>query len=195
MTPTQPAVWRGRVNQLIYGADLRTTAGQDMVDRVVAAVIDGTFFDAPAEDYHQAIGAALCSDVPLAFDERQNEAAVRDLLTRVSAELDDRRPWPKHPFRQLDIEHWTELRSAPVVARLPGSRQDVAVRLHRAFREVETAAGPRQALILRLRTGQVVALLGAAHHLERRVDVLTRDDPAATLAALRELTGLHAVAP
>jgi hypothetical protein len=41
----------------------------------------------------------------------------------------------------------------------------------------------------------VVALVGSAHHLERGVDVLTADDPAPTLAALRELTGLHAIAP
>jgi len=194
MTASPHAPWRFSVVQVVYGTDLRDRVDDATVDRAVTAMIDGTFFDQPTATYHHDLDAALRSGEQLAFDDRQDETAVRDLLTRIVAELDRRRPWPAHPFTQLDDSHWTSLQGAPVAGRLDGSRTDVALALHRSFRdEVDTPAGRRSLLVLHLRSGPVVGLLAPVHPRERGIDVVTHDDPGRVLTELRALTGIDAV--
>jgi hypothetical protein len=97
LTGARRAPWRLSVIQVVYGGSLRSRAHDALVDRAVTSMIDGTFFDRPAATYFDDLTAALRSDEPLALHDWQDEDAVRDLLARIVAELDRRRPWGEHP--------------------------------------------------------------------------------------------------
>lgn len=189
MTSMQPIFpWRGYVNQLTYGADLRTPVPDEVVERITHELIRQWFFTHAVENYYDAAVAGLNSGKRLAFTDDQDEEATRDLLIRVVARLDERRPWPEHPFYQGERSEWAALRDAPVAAVVPQSEREVRRRLNRGFAAVDTEAGRVKVLILRLRTGQTVVLRSGP----AGCDLLTGDDPAPTIAAFRELTGLDA---
>lgn len=184
MTPTQPTFpWRGYVNQITYGADLRAPVGDDLVERLATELIRRRYFTGRAEDYYAAAAAALASGERLAFTDDQDEAATRDLLARLVPALDRRRPWPEPAFVEQGIDRWDELRNAPVVAWVPLPYHDVEGLLNRGF----YAVGQVMVLVLRLRTGQTVALRSGPGGL----DLLTFADGGPAVAAFRELTGLE----
>ncbi|MEV7551822.1 hypothetical protein AB0N89_19540 [Amycolatopsis sp. NPDC089917] len=181
--------WRGYVNQLTYAADLRHRADDEFVERVADELIRQRFFTLPVADYHRAATAALGSAERIA-DEQGDEDVTRDFLARLVRALDDRGPWPEPPYSTSGTGEWTTLRDAPAVARVPLTDRQIEASLNRVFAEEPPGAGDVRVLILRLSTGQQVALRASRPFDEPGVDLLTYDDSVSTVAAFGELTGI-----
>ena len=183
------AWWRGYINQMIYGADLRAPLDDSLVNRLADELIRQRFFTLPVADYYNAATEALRSGERLGSDDDQDEGAVRDLLTRLVKVLDHRRPWPEAAYRVLPVDETFTLASAPLIARIPMLPRDVEGRLSRSFSKPGLDGREGEFIVLRLRTGQQV-VLRAATFREANVEIYSVDDPDATRAAFRELTGL-----
>ncbi|WP_252442280.1 hypothetical protein [Pseudonocardia humida] len=191
MTPTQPvSPWRGYVHQLTYGADLTGPLDDDAVERIVEGVLRQRVFTQPIEAYYEAASAALASGEHLADLPNQDDAAVRDALIRIVDRLDARRPWPVPPFQQQGVEEWGALAGAPVIGRIPLSQMQVRRTLNRLFDTVEHGGGELKVLVLRLRTGQLVALRSTGAFTAPGVDLLSGAEPGSTAADFTELTGM-----
>jgi hypothetical protein len=189
--------WRGGVNQILYGVVLRAPADDEVVDRVATELIRQRMYVEPVQLYYDAAVEGLRSGEPLAFhdDDLQQEDAVRDFLTRLVRRLDERRPWPEHPFYAVRRDEWDDgLFGDAAIARVPLSPREIVSRLHRMFSDVDIDGGRALVLVLRLRTGHVVTLR-ATRFDAPYVDVLAGTDPASTTAAFREATGLGTTAP
>jgi hypothetical protein len=184
------AAWRGLVNQVTYGVDLANAVDDDTVARVADALVAQRVYPHPVPEYHDAVVAALSSTERVAPEDGGDDRLAREFLTRLLQQLDERRPWPDSAFAQLDVSSWPEVASAPVVGRVPWRRREVGARLNRAFADIDDGGSPVKAMILRLRTGHVVGLRMSAQAREPGAAVLSHDDAPATLAALRELTGM-----
>ncbi|MFJ8913018.1 hypothetical protein [Amycolatopsis sp. NPDC102389] len=183
--------WRGYVNQLTYAADLRHRVDDEFVGRVADELIRQRFFTLPVADYHRAATEALGSGERIA-GEPDDEDATRDFLARLVRALDDRGPWPEPPYSTSGTGEWAALRAAPVIARVPLTEREIGATLNRVFAQEPPGAGDVRVLILRLRTGQRVALRASRPFTEPGVDLVTYDDPASTVAAFGELTGIEA---
>ena len=191
MTSAQPDFpWRGYVNQMTHGTDLRHRVGDNLVARLADELIRQRYFNHPVENYYQAAIAGLESGESVTLTEDQDEQVVRDLLARLVRALDERRPWPEPPFTSLDTSEWSNLRDAPVIGRIPMKERDVQTRLHRVFSENLPDGNEGRVLILRLRTGQIVALLSPISFGTSGIDLLAHTNPESTLAAFRDLTGV-----
>lgn len=188
------APWHGYVNQIIYGLDLRTPADDEVVERIAAELFRQRIFASPVERYYDAAVACLRSDERIAFDdERQDDSNVRDLLARLVLRLDEQRPWPVHPFYEVnpsEWSQWSDLLDAPAIARVPLSPREISARLHRVFRAIQVDGAAVHVMVLRLRTGQLVVLRSIAGYTRPGVDLLAHTDAGSTAAAFRELTGL-----
>src|SRR5690606_29364101 len=119
--------------------------------------------------------------------EGESEAVWRDLLTRLLAALDACRPWAEPPFRQLDATAWPEYADAPRIGQVALSRMQVQERLNRLFDKKATPP----TLLIRLRTGQQLALHAPGRYTEPGVTLHATTEPAATLEAFRTLTGIQ----
>jgi hypothetical protein len=192
MTSPQPTFpWRGYVNQMTYGTDLRHRVDDSLVTRLADELICQRYFTHPVESYYHAAVTGLESGESMTLDENQNQEVVRDLLTRLVHALDERRPWPESPFASLDASEWSAMCDAAVIGRIPLKERDVQSLLHRVFSEISPDGSGGRVLILRLRTGQVVALLSPTSFTTPGIDLLARTEPTSTLAAFRDLTGIH----
>ncbi len=186
--------WRGYVNQITYGTDLRAPIDDSLLSRLADELIRQRYFRDPVETFYQAAIDALQSGESVRLDDDQDEGAVRDLLTRLLRELDERRPWPEPPFRSLSIDVWQVLQDAPVIGRLSAYPMDVQARLYRNFSAGESSSPDSRIILLRLRSGQEVGLR-AASFSEPHVDMYSTSDPESTRADFQDLTGLDVQPP
>jgi hypothetical protein len=191
MTPSEsaPTPWRGFVSRITYGTDLRAPVDDSSVIRLADELIRQGYFKDPVEAYYQATVDGLRSGESLRFDDRQDEGAVRDLLTRLLRTLDERRPWPEPPFKSLPVDEWLTLQDAPVIGRIPRHPRDVQAHLQRRFSAPGTDGQEKRVIVLRLRSGQKVGLRASSWR-EPSVDLYSKADPEATRKAFRDLTGL-----
>jgi hypothetical protein len=186
--------WRGYVNQILYGTDLRKNMEEADVERLADALIEQRYFTQPVVDYRNAVAAGLSSGTPLAFDDDQNESAVQNLLSRLLIVLDSRRPWPEPWFYSLDREVWPSFRDAPVIGQIPLLKRELRDILHRPFlRDPETPSD--FLIVLKLRTGRIIAFRSQSPSTEPGIDVLAVDDAAQTLSDFRELSGMDVTPP
>jgi hypothetical protein len=179
---------RGLVNELTYAvnldgpvtdADARSVAGNLLAQRV---------YSSPVPSYYAAAEAALQDSEALA-DNADADRRAHDFLRRVLRALDERRPWPEPRYEELDPGRWAKLLTAPLVGHIDMAPTAVRDRVSRSFTRLSDG---RRVLILRLQTGEVVALL-ASFSPEAGVEVRSTDDPEQTRIHLRELTGLEVV--
>jgi hypothetical protein len=206
--------WRGYVNTLIYGLNLERPPSDTVVTELVDELIAQRVFNGPLEEFYCAAIAALDSTEDLATFDYTNDAAVRDLLERAIALLDERRPWPEPPFYSFHPPKWPELLGeAPLIGRIALSRRHLEERLNRPFARVaipfvsnhgtahklsggaadsEPSPGTRKVdiLILRLRGGYIVGLKMDPANPRQGIDVHAASNPTTGISALRELAGL-----
>ena len=190
MTSTDTgAAWRPYLDELLYAIpDLDHPVHQEVVDRIVQAAVAQQVLSSPTTAYYDAAAAAVAATGDIART-GQDEAVVRDALTRIVAGLDAARPWPVHPYQRIDLAEWPTLAAAPVVGQVPLSRMAVQRKL-RAFQKVGTGPDEVAVLLLELRTGQRVALRAAGAITAPGVDLMAHTDPASTVADFTELTGV-----
>jgi hypothetical protein len=168
----------------------------ELVAGCAEAAINYTVLGDGPEVYYDAIDKALASGERLdglrqlqQFDQEQ----VAGFLRAVAARLDALRPWPEPSFRRLEATTWMAFRHAVPIARLNASIPEVTTVLKRVFRPAGDAEPRRQVLMLKLATGETVALLGSYS----RGDYVTlladaADDPAELIQLFTAATGFPA---
>lgn len=181
---------RGLNRQILYGADLREPDPDRQAGRLADEVLRQRVFTHRAEDYYRAARDELGSGRSLVDGPDDVREASRRLLAAFVRALDERRPWPEPAFEQLDAVRWTHLRDAPVVARLALSQLEVRRKLSRLFDTAGADTAPAKVLVLRLRTGQEVALVAPMSVTERGVDLRSHGPVGDTLRDFAELTGI-----
>jgi len=195
MTRRPADLWRGTINQILYGAQ-GGRLDDETVDRTARAMIDYRVFVAGPATYLSAIEQALRSTDTLVegLPVRLQEGEFRDFLSRIRERLVALQPWPEPRFRKLPVSQWPSFGGARAVARIDRSVQGVADRLPSIFDQVEIGEVRLPVLILRLRTGEDVALLGSVDSKSQSVTLLQREpgDPRATIEHFTEFTGLPA---
>jgi hypothetical protein len=189
--------WRGPINQLLYGLIYTEHITEDTVRwNADDAVHYQTLGLGPAA-YYDAIAKALDSGEEL--DGLQQlpqfgQTQVAEFLRAVAHRLDSLRPWPEPKIIQItDPAAWTEFGRAVPIAQLNSSILEVSNILRKGFTPV-TDTQPRQhVLILRLASGETVALRGTygpADALTLLTD--TPEDPAQVIEHFIVATGLPA---
>ncbi|MBU3066502.1 hypothetical protein KO481_33895 [Nocardia sp. NEAU-G5] len=172
-------------------------ADPELVDRAADDLIDRISYTATVAEFHAAfvrvVTAAALPPGAAAAAQPHSGTTMLAFLRRVLAELERRRPWPEPALAQADIEDWPSTGSGLPIAwlRLPLPLVEQAV--NASFEQVPGPDMPL--LVLRLRTGQLVALIGAPGPAPDRFLVLLPDaenqqDPAEVIDHLVAYTGL-----
>ncbi len=171
---------RGLMNQLLYGVDqVRDLTAAAAVEHCAERVIGQRYFRQPAERYKQALEATLNrGSLPTQSRElsrRFSEAELLEYLARLDRRLDELRPWPRPAFLKLDISAWNGFGDAEPLATINRPAIDVIGLLNRGFDPVPTPAGELPVMVLRLRSGEVVALVGSIDHRSTVFTLVSRD--------------------
>lgn len=186
----------GLMTLFLYGIDKAPDLGPSIVDRMADDLINQLHFRQPVQDYFGAFAEVLRRGQvpPRAMEgvQRYSEAEVLDFVQRLYARLDQLRPWPKPRFTRCDISEWPSFAHAKGIARIAALPSIIEGAFRSDFAKVPTGAGDLPVMIVELRTGQKIAIMGTTERGSTTFTVLTTDttDPAATIAAIRELTGL-----
>jgi hypothetical protein len=180
--------WRGRIRVLLYGMRLAGPIDPVALDRRVEDELRRRRAGHDPDETYGAVVAALRSGAALA-EEGQEEGAVRDALRGIVQRLDALRPWPPEPFREQDVQRWRKLRTNPVVGRIPLSMIEVEAAF--ALYAVPAEPGERtRVLVLRMLSGESVALRQAGAWGDPFVEVFSSGEPAAVRAEITAATGL-----
>ncbi|MBU3065378.1 hypothetical protein KO481_28100 [Nocardia sp. NEAU-G5] len=177
--------------------DVPDLADRTLVSQAADDLIDRISYTATVADFHRAfvraVSAARLPPMALAAAENHSEATILLFLGRLLAELERRRPWPDPALVQADAEEWPSLGSS-----LPIAWMELPLPLvQEAVKASFTAASDmeRPLLVLRLRTGQLVGLVGEEGPEPSRFLILLPDteeqqDPSGVIDYLVEYTGL-----
>lgn len=166
-----------------------------MVETRARALIEQPLREFSVEEEYQGLVEALASDATLSEVVRisgtrsaPGEEEFRDFLRRVVNRLDAMRPWPTPPHRKLSDSLWpAEYANARLVGRITMRYVTAEDKVHYMFGSVQDGDVKRQVLILRLRSGDEVALVTPWWPDSKHVAVLSRDPsrpPSEVLAAL-----------
>jgi hypothetical protein len=188
--------WRGPINGLLYGLIFAPEITDELVAGCADAAVNYTVLGDGPEVYYEAIETALTSGERLdnlgqlpQFDEAQIAGFLRAVATR----LDALRPWPEPKFIRLEASTWATFANAVPIARLDASILRVRKIVRGVFEPVGDAQPGRYVLMLKLATGEIVALLGS-HGPREKVTLLTdaRVDPAEVIEHFTAATGFPA---
>lgn len=186
--------WRAVTTALLYTAQFGRL-DDDLVYRRARALLEEPVVELTPEQEYQAISEALASSARLTepIPEPHSEQEFRDFLTQLRARLDTMRPWQEPPVRALSDSRWAEYSDARVVGRICMRYVDAQSRIKYVFGSVQEAGRTIQVMVLRLRSGDEVALAAPWWTGSKDVAVLTRDDARAAedvVAALVDGTQL-----
>jgi hypothetical protein len=188
--------WRGPINGLLYGIIFAPEITDEVVAGCADAAVNYTVLGDGPEVYYQAIHEALASGERLdglgqlpQFDQEQ----IAGFLRAVAARLDVLRPWPEPKFRRLDAAAWATFTNAVPVARIDASILGVRKIVRGVFEPAGDSSPGRYVLMMKLATGETVALLGSAGPKEK-VTLLTdtADNPAEVIEHFTAATGFPA---
>lgn len=190
--------WRRIVDALLYSVQSHPRLdGALATDRAGALVAEPIHGSTAAEEY-RALDAALGSGAPLADApfSSHGEAEVRAFLTAVKDGMDALRPWPTPAYVPLADAEWARFDGGEPIARIRAGRVAVQERLQRVFGSMGEGASRRSVLVLRLGSGDDVALTTPWWRGSDDVAVLraagTERTPDQVRAAFREATGFRA---
>lgn len=183
--------WRGPVNQLIYGLMFSPLLDDTALDNLADAITTRRGLSLPPDAYYDAITAALDSgDLSGLIETPHGEADLIDFLRRLRARLDELRPWPVPAFSKLPATEWPSFARAKPIAQIEETLLQTQDRLRERFDPLPDGDGTIRVLLLKLRDGETVGLLGASG--PGRITLLQRDpgDPEQTINAYAEASGL-----
>ncbi|MCW2640537.1 MAG: hypothetical protein JWP76_2843 [Dactylosporangium sp.] len=186
---------RGLSNEVLYGID----RVPDLTDEaVVAACVDSLInrrhFLHPVEEYAESINLILregrLSTQALEMSRRYSETELLEFLARLARQLDERRPWPLPAFVKLDVAQWSSFADAKPIARINRPMMKINDILNKSFDNVPIGAEKLPVMILELRSGDVVALMGSVNPRSTMFALMQRDpgDPAEVIARFCEFT-------
>ncbi len=165
--------WREVIDAVLYGLMYTDEITAETVEWNADRAVRYIYFDLGPEVYYRAIHDGLESGE--AFNRRWvpqfTQEQVAAFLRAMAARLDEMRPWPEPACRRLDDDMWSEFGHAVPIALLDDSIAGVMGTLQQAFGR--TGDGSKnEVLMLRLQTGEAVALLGS-HVSDDPVTLLT----------------------
>jgi hypothetical protein len=150
----------GLLNGIVYCVMFSRELGDQEVDRIARMALEQPFFDLPTEEEYAGIQALLADDhwdTDLSW-QPHDEPVIRDFLRRLLDRLDALRPWEEPPYRGLGLDRWEEFKRGTLLARirldLPGIDP-----MHARLRSVPGDEDRLRGLVLRLRSGDEVALM------------------------------------
>jgi hypothetical protein len=187
-------IWFGYVNQMLYGLDLEREVPDARIDPLATELIEPRFPSRPVATYYRAAVSALestdwAADGMYGYGDEQ---AMRVVLTRLISALDARRPWPEPPFYRIDLDEWPRLAKAPKVATAPIPLSELTTTLlRRSFPDRPEKDRKLTVIMIALRTGQELVFRYRDPEVDPEVEVLTFNDPAATISDLKVLTGIE----
>jgi hypothetical protein len=188
---------RGVLNELLYPIDGAPDLSDATATRLVDNLIDGRLYATPVADFAAAIDRTLRAGAlhpqTAAMSRRYAEPDLLEFLARVARELDERRPWPPPKFTKRDVAEWATFAAATPIARIDRPRHQVSGAVGYAFDDVPAGSDKLPVLILHLRTGETVALLGGSDPGSTSFVLLQRDpgDPAEIVSHFQHLTGFR----
>jgi hypothetical protein len=189
---------RGTMNQLLYPIDSAPNLADDaVVARLAEGIFGQRFFTSSTQEFSTAIQSVLREGrLPAqtaSLSTRYSEDELLDFLRRLNNYLEERRPWPEPPFVKLDIAEWGSFASAKAIAQINRPMLEVEGILG-SFDSVAAGEQRLPATILKLRSGDVVAVIGSVDARSTTYALLQRDPGDATEVIRRfcELTGFAA---
>jgi hypothetical protein len=160
----KPNNWHDAINEILFGLTYTDEITDETVRWNADSALHYTTLTLGPEVYYQAIMEALASGERLdslgqlpQFDRAQ----IADFLRALANQLDALRPWPEPKVRQLEVDAWITFRHAVPIARLTVSIREVTDVLQKGFRPAGDAEPGMKVLMLKLATGETVALLGS----------------------------------
>jgi hypothetical protein len=153
--------WQGVNGYVLYCVQFAQELDGTRVDWIAHLLLSRPLWAFTQQQEYDALAEALRSDAQLTafIPEPHTEEAYRDFLRRVLARLDAARPWPELPFQELSMSHWVDFAGAIAAARIGLSVKNIHERLHRAMARLTVEGTDREVLMLRLRSGDEVALV------------------------------------
>jgi hypothetical protein len=185
------------MNQFVYPLDGAPDLSDATAARMVDNMVDGKLFSAPVADFAAAIEQTLRAGALPAgtagISRRYTEPELLDFVRRVARHLDERKPWPPPRFTKLDVARWNTFAGATAIARINRPTHQINAAVGVPFDHVPAGDAELPVLILQLRTGEVVALMGSVEPRSTSFALLHNgpDDPAAVTDHFRELTGFR----
>jgi hypothetical protein len=188
--------WRVPIDQMLFGLTYAEDITDETVEWNAESAIHFTTLDLGPEVYYRAIDQALASGEDLdglrqlpQFGQEQVAGFLRAVATR----LDELRPWPVPKVRPLDATTWASFGGAVPIARLDASIVGLTDVLQKGFRPVGDSPSGPNVLMLKLQTGETIALLGSYGRGEK-VTLLAdaESDPTAVIEHFTESTGFPA---
>jgi hypothetical protein len=187
----------GLINQICYRLQFVPDLSDDVVLRRAADdLINRISFIQPVEEFYDAIvftvrEGRLSSTALEIAGARHSEAEILDFLARLARHLDERRPWPPPAFLKLDIGQWRSFADARPIARINRPMHQINGILNNSFDDVPVGTQKLPIMILQLRSGDVVALMGSVDPRSTTFALMQRDpgDPAEVIARFCEFTG------
>jgi hypothetical protein len=184
--------WRGVLNAVLYGSIYTPELNDEAVDTTARQLIARRLYREPTQYYYDVIRDALSRNVPMNSGmTRHSQADTRRFFERLLTRLDHYRPWPEPPYLKQDISLWRTFGRARPVASISSTELQAGNWLGEIFDTVPGDDEDRRVLILRLRSGRMVALLAPANRTIKGVTVLQPEpiDPEAAVADFCEATG------
>ncbi|WP_019929539.1 hypothetical protein [Nocardia sp. BMG111209] len=169
----------------------------ELVSRAATDLIDRISHWATVDEFHPAfVRAVTAAEVPpaaLAGAGGHGEPAILAFLRQLLAELERRRPWPEPVFAEVDSDEWPSPGSGVPIGWIELSAPLVEHAVKATFDEAGREGAP--VLVLRLRGGQLLALIGESRSSPARFVVTLPDaegqrDATEVLEYLVEYTGL-----
>ncbi|MBU2670228.1 hypothetical protein KOI35_42680 [Actinoplanes bogorensis] len=192
-----PDETRGVMNQLLYPIDGAPDLSDATAARMVDNLIDGRLFASPVASFAEAIDSTVRAGSlhPEAAEmsRRFSSAELLDFVRRVGSLLEERRPWPPPKFTKLDVSAWSSFGQAPVIAQVNRPTLQLTGAVGFSFDQVPAGEGKLPVLVLRLRTGEEVALMGSVDPRSSTFALLYggTSAPADVIASFLELSRLR----
>jgi hypothetical protein len=131
-----------------------------LVHSAAADLIDRISYRHRVHEFYPVLAATVAAGrVPAAAVDAaggHDEAGILNFLTRLTAELDARRPWPDPALAQVSSNAWTSPGGGRPIAWLRMPKAALEAALHGEFESVADG----ELLLVRLRPGRLVAFLG-----------------------------------
>jgi hypothetical protein len=192
--------WRTVANGILYSVQFKRQLDDGVVDRIAHAILTEPLFDLTATENYESIVDALRTEAKLTelIPAPHGEREFRDFLLRLVKRLDALRPWPELPYQRLDVRLdaalWDGFSQARPIAALRLDSLAVERRLHRMFQHVAEGDRGLLVLVLRLASGEELALVAADDPAGSEVTLRVREPLAAEaaeplLAAFRRASG------
>jgi hypothetical protein len=154
--------WRQIIDAVLYGLMYTDEITADTVEWNADRAVRHIYFELGPEVYYRAIHEALASGEQLnrRWVTQSTQEQVVAFLRAMAARIGEMRPWPEPVCRRLDESMWSEFGHAVPIAVLDDSAVGVMETLQRTFDRAGDGSN-NEVLMLRLRTGETVALLGS----------------------------------